>query len=131
VRPDQLFQPMPRIPRTLLLLALAHAALAGTARAQDSVTVVAGPEYQAGAVQRFLWGRNYRDLWTRPVRVEVLDPDTFAGGLTPLRVGGDFASNTLHLLGADGRRYVFRSINKNVSKGLGPEFEGTIVEWVV
>jgi len=122
---------MPRIIRVLLLLALADAALAGAARAQDSVTVVAGAEYEAGSLRRFLWGENYRALWTRPVRVEVLDPDTFAGGLTPLRVGGDFASNTLHLLGADGRRYVFRSINKNVSKGLGPELEGTVVEWVV
>lgn len=122
---------MTRTLRVFLLLAAAAAALAPPARAQDSVTVVVGPEYRAGGVHRFLWGDNWRHLWTRPVRVEVLDPDTFAGGLTPLRAGGDFASNTLHLLGADGRRYVFRSINKNVSKGLGPDFEGTLVEWVV
>lgn len=122
---------MARTLRVVLLLAAAAAALAPAARAQDSVTVVVGPEYRAGGVQRWLWGDNWRHLWTRPVRVEVLDPDTFAGGLTPLRAGGDFASNTLHLLGADGRRYVFRSINKNVSKGLGPDFEGTLVEWVV
>ena len=114
-----------------LLLLAAAAAMAPPARGQDSVTVVAGAEYRAGPVHRFLWGENYRALWIRPVRVEVLDPDTFAGGLTPMRVGGDFASNTLHLVGADGRRYVFRSLNKNVSRGLGPEFEGTLVEWVV
>src|SRR5687768_18181878 len=123
---------MARIHRvTLLLLAAAAGTLPGAARAQDSVTVVVGAEYRAGSLHRFLWGGNYRDLWTRPVRAPVLDPDTFAGGLTPLRAGGDFASNTLHMLGADGRRYVFRSINKNVSKGLGPDFEGTLVEWVV
>jgi hypothetical protein len=122
---------MARTLRVFLLLAAAAAALAPAARAQDSVTVVVGEEYKAGSLHRFLWGENYRPLWTRPVKVEVLDPDTFAGGLTPLRVGGDFASNTLHLLGADGRRYVFRSINKNVSKGLGPELEGTAVEWIV
>jgi hypothetical protein len=122
---------MARTLRIFLLLAAMAGALAPAARAQDSVTVVVGPEYRAGGLQRWLWGDNWRHLWTRPVRVEVLDPDTFAGGLTPLRAGGDFASNTLHLLGADGRRYVFRSINKNVSKGLGPEFEGTLIEWVV
>ncbi len=118
-----------------LLLVLLAAAAAGTraapARAQDSVTAVAGEQYRAGSLHRNLWGDNYRDLWTRPVRAPVLDPDTFAGGLTPLRAGGDFASNTLHMRGADGRRYVFRSINKDVSKGLGAEFEGTLVEWVV
>ncbi|HYR06414.1 MAG TPA: hypothetical protein VEQ60_01520, partial [Longimicrobium sp.] len=122
---------MARTLRVFLLLAGVAAALAPAAGAQDSVTVVVGPDYRAGGLQRRLWGDNWRHLWTRPVRVEVLDPDTFAGGLTPLRAGGDFASNTLHLLGADGRRYVFRSIDKNVSKGLGPEFEGTLIEWVV
>ena len=115
----------------LLALALGGGLAALPARAQDSATVVVGAEYDAGPLRTLLWGSNYRRLWTRPVRVPVMDPDTFAGGLTPLRAGGDFASNTLHLLGADGRRYVFRSINKDVSKGLGPEFEGTFVEWVV
>jgi hypothetical protein len=125
--------PMIRSHRLLLvLLAVAAGGLGDVpARAQDSVTAVAGEEYRAGSLHRTLWGDNYRDLWTRPVRAPVLDPDTFAGGLTPLRAGGDFASNTLHMRGADGRRYVFRSINKDVSKGLGPEFEGTVVEWIV
>jgi hypothetical protein len=120
-------------PSLRLLLALAATlAAAGPAWAQpDSVQAVAGERYRGGGLHRTLWGRNYRDLWTRPVRVPVLDPDTFAGGLTPLRAGGDFASNTLHLRGRDGRRYVFRSIDKDVSKGLGPEFEGTVVEWIV
>jgi hypothetical protein len=114
------------------LLAAVAALVAAPAAAQpDSVTVVAGEWYEAGPVRRALWGQNYRHLWTRPVRVEVMDPDTFAGGLTPFRVGGDFASNTLHMRGRDGRRYVFRPLNKNVRKGLGPEFEGTIVEWIV
>ena len=123
---------MTRSSRTLLLaLALLGGLAARPAAAQDSATVVVGAEYDAGRLRTLLWGSNYRRLWTRPVRIPVLDPDTFAGGLTPLRAGGDFASNTLHLLGADGRRYVFRSINKDVSKGLGPEFEGTLVEWIV
>lgn len=124
---------MNRSHRLLLLSLLAAGALrAGPAWAQpDSATAVAGARYAAGGLHRLLWGANYRDLWTRPLRVPVLDPDTFAGGLTPLRAGGDFASNTLHLRGADGRRYVFRSIDKDVGKGLGPEFEGTLVEWIV
>jgi hypothetical protein len=121
-----------RSPLRLLLALIALVAAAGPAWAQETtVQTVAGEEYRAGRLQRLLWGDNYRDLWTRPVRVPVLDPDTFAGGLTPLRAGGDFASSTLHLRGADGRRYVFRSINKDVGKGLGPEFEGTLVEWIV
>ncbi|HEU0014035.1 MAG TPA: BamA/TamA family outer membrane protein [Longimicrobium sp.] len=121
---------MTRFVRALALLA-AVAAPAGGLGAQADTTAVAGARYRAGSLQQWLWGGNYRTLWATPLRVPILDPDTFAGGLTPLRAGGDFASNTLHLRGRDGRRYVFRSVDKNVGKGLGPEFEGTLVEWVV
>ncbi|HWK89134.1 MAG TPA: hypothetical protein VNP72_04040, partial [Longimicrobium sp.] len=121
---------MTRFVRALALLAVL-AAPAGGLGAQADTTIAAGTRYRADDLQLWLWGNNYRELWAAPLRVPVMDPDTFAGGLTPLRAGGDFASNTLHLRGRDGRRYVFRSINKNVSKGLGPELEGTVVEWVV
>lgn len=119
--------------RTSLPFALlAASAFASAAPAQpDSVTVVAGERYRAGGLHRALWGSNYRDVWATPVRVEVMDPDTFAGGLVPLRTGGDFASSTLHLRGRDGRRYVFRSVDKNTGQGLGPELAGTVVSWVV
>ena len=36
-------------------------------------TVVAGEEYDAGGLYRFLMGNDYRDLWTTPIEVEVLD----------------------------------------------------------
>ena len=39
----------------------------------DSVTVVAGPHYQAGALYRWFFGSTYRDLWTTPMRVPVFD----------------------------------------------------------
>src|SRR3954464_8391399 len=51
--------------------------------------VVIGPEYQAGGVHRWLWGDDYRRLWTTPTRVGSLDLHTVAGGLIPVtRVGG-------------------------------------------
>lgn len=53
----------------------------------DSATVVPGPEYRAGSVVRFLVGSGYRGLWTEPIRVPVLDPEHFAGGLAPIKVG--------------------------------------------
>ena len=48
-----------------------------------------GKEYGASGKYRWLWGGDYRRLWTEPIQVEVLDLQTFAGGLTPvMRVGG-------------------------------------------
>ena len=48
------------------------------------MVTAAGERYRAGAFHRLVLGRHYRDLWTTPIEVEVLDLSTFAGGLTPL-----------------------------------------------
>ena len=46
---------------------------------RDSVVVVPGEIYKAGSFHRFLLGDNYRDLWTTPVKVPVLDLGGFHG----------------------------------------------------
>ena len=75
--------------RVVLLAGLLVAAGPALVEAQaDSVTVQAGARYGAGSIEQMLLGTDYRQLWTAPVRVPVLDPDTFAGGLTPLERGG-------------------------------------------
>jgi hypothetical protein len=55
--------------------ALAMAVFAAPARAEDADVpgapgrpVVIGQEYQAGGVHRWLWGDDYRSLWTTPTR---------------------------------------------------------------
>jgi len=78
-----------------------------------AVTVV-GARYGRGGLHKTLYGDRYRDLWATPVRLEVLDLHAFAGGLTPVRRGGSGQTISLHLDGADGRRYVIRSIDKNL-----------------
>src|SRR2546425_975959 len=80
-----------------------------------TITLAAGPEYRAGWLHQVLFGRHYRDLWTTSIEVEVLDLAAFAGGLTPLRRGGGGQTRALRLAGADGRHYVFRSVNKQPS----------------
>ncbi len=47
----------------------------------DSVTVTAGARYRAGELKRWFSGDLYRDLWTTPIRVPVLDLEKYAGGL--------------------------------------------------
>ena len=74
----------------LALAVPAHGQLAAPppAAIPESTTVVAGPDYAAGGLHRWLFGKHYRTLWTTPIQVEVLDLGTFAGGLTPLNQGG-------------------------------------------
>ena len=91
----------------------------------DSVEVVAGKHYGAGGFHRLLFGSGYRDLWTMPIRVEVLDLRTFGGGLRPLKKGGGFQTKSLHLVTPDHVEYVFRSADKGGSVPAG--FKRTVV----
>jgi hypothetical protein len=96
-----------------------------------TVMVAAGPEYEAGGLHQFFFGAHYRDLWTTPVRVEVLDLGSFAGGLTPLKRGGGQQTKSLRFLGKDGKQYAFRSINKDPTKVLPPELQETLARSIV
>lgn len=100
--------------------ALPLAAQQGT----PTVTVVAGEQYAAGPVKRFFLGDNWRDVWTTPLQVRVLDLATFAGGLTPEEQGGGNQSITLHMVDAQDREWIFRSIDKHPGPKLPPELRG-------
>jgi hypothetical protein len=103
------------------LLPLAGALLAAPLAAQtgDSVQVAAGPHYRAGPLKRALLGRSYRELWTTPATVPVLDLATFAGGLTPTETGGGNQTLSLRFEGRDGKEYAFRSVDKDPGRGEG------------
>ena len=94
----------------------------------DSVLVVPGARYRASGLHSWLMGKGHRDLWTVPMRTEVANLSRLGGGLTPLRLGGGMTTRTLHLQGADGHRYVFRSVEKYVAQGLPEELHRTLIE---
>ena len=90
-----------------------------------SQLVVAGPEYEASGLTRLFLGDGYRGLWTTPLGAPVLDLRRHAGGLVPIRVGGGFQTQTLHLRGGDDGYYLFRSVNKAVRRGLPDDLRDT------
>ncbi len=93
--------------------------------------VVLGERFRAGGLKRWLYGSDYRDLWTTPIEVEVLDLENVGGGLTPLRTGGFGQSISLHFTGADGRRYTVRSLDKDPTKRIWDELKNTVVDDVL
>ncbi|HKP74270.1 MAG TPA: BamA/TamA family outer membrane protein [Longimicrobiaceae bacterium] len=115
----------------LSLLPILAAADLAAQRANESVRAVAGPEYHAGGLHRMLLGGGYRELWTAPVMVPVLDPDTFAGGLEVEKEGGGLSTESLRLKGRNGREYVFRSVDKNVTPALPKDLRGTLPHSIV
>src|SRR5437762_13932866 len=116
---------------------LAFVTLSSAAPAQQALpatrmdTVTAGAHYRAGWFHRLLLGAHYRDLWATPIEVPVIDLSRFAGGLTPNRCGGRRQTKSLRLLGADGRQYVFRSVDKDPTLALPPELRATFAKDVI
>ena len=105
----------------IVLLALGTG---GSLQAAETREIVADPSVSAGPFHRFLLGADYRDLWTTPVEIEVLDLSTEAGGLTPqFRVGGAQTFG-LALKGADGKSYTFRSLIKDQALNLHESLRG-------
>ncbi|MBV9962015.1 MAG: BamA/TamA family outer membrane protein [Parafilimonas sp.] len=94
-------------------------------------TVIAGAEYKASGWHKWLWGSNYRNVWTAPVTVRKLYMDTAMGGLTPVEEGGGNQTKTLHLTDNRGKEYSIRSVDKTLGKVLPPPFRKTFVEYKV
>ena len=95
----------------------------------DSVDIIAGAQYKAGGLHRFLLGDTHRDLWTTSMRVAVLNLQVFAGGLRPLKESGGNQTRSLRLITSGGVEYVFRSVDKDrVTVPAG--FDGTVIETI-
>jgi hypothetical protein len=102
------------------------------AQSGDSTMLqAAGPDYEASGFYRFLFGAGYRELWTRPIEVPVLDLRTFAGGLTPVSRTGGQQTRALRFRAPDGREFFFRSLDKDPSSVLPPDLRGTVAASVV
>ncbi|WP_036679321.1 metallophosphoesterase [Daejeonella oryzae] len=93
--------------------------------------VVAGSEYKAGNFKRTLFGEHYRDTWATPINVKYLDLNLYAGGLTPLKMGGGKQTTSLQLEGKDGNIYQFRTVDKNPAALLPESFLKTFAEDLV
>ena len=92
----------------------------------DSTRVVtADPGLGAGAVKQFFFGDSYRDVWTAPVRVPVLDLGRTQGGLTPIKRGGGYQTVSLRLGNPEGREFVLRQVQKRPDLLLPPALQGT------
>ncbi|HEY0673798.1 MAG TPA: BamA/TamA family outer membrane protein [Longimicrobiales bacterium] len=107
-----------------LLLATSLCTLPAALSAQNVVTKPADAGHAAGALHRALFGSGYRDTWTVPITVPVLDLNTFAGGLTAFQEGGN-QSRTLRFRGADGKVYHFRSTPKFLPRSMPEDLHDT------
>ena len=95
------------------------------------ITIVPGEHYAAGSFYEIWFGEHWREVWTTPVKVEVLNLNTFAGGLVPIKRGGGMQTKSLRFKGNDGKIWKFRSIDKDPSKILPEGLRESVAEKVV
>jgi hypothetical protein len=98
--------------------------------AAEVQTIVAGPQYEAGPLWSFFFGRDYRDLWTEPIQVPLLDLDRFGGGVTAVKEGGRKQTRTLQFEGRNGREYRFRSIDKDPAEALPENMRSDAMDYL-
>ncbi|MFC6269068.1 metallophosphoesterase [Frigoriflavimonas asaccharolytica] len=65
-----------------------------------------------GKFYEFLWGKNYRNLYSEPIKAPVLALDTLFGGAQASRSGGGHQTNSLRLETPKGE-YVLRALKKS------------------
>lgn len=87
--------------------------------------------YKAGWLHELFFGAHWRDVWSTPVKVGVIDLSKYGGGLTPTEKGGGFQTKALKFKGGDGKEYKFRSLDKDPQKTLPKELQESIARDVV
>ncbi|MCW9065468.1 MAG: hypothetical protein OQJ78_04165, partial [Ignavibacteriaceae bacterium] len=95
------------------------------------ITIIPGEQFAASGFYKVWFGEHWREVWTTPVRVEVLNLNEFARGLTPIQKGGGMQTKSLRFRGNDGKIWKFRSIEKDPSKVLPEELRESIAEDIV
>ena len=76
---------------------------AGSAEEKTRSVIAGRASYDRSGYYKLHFGEGYRKLWTTPFAAPVLDFETFAGGLVPVRQVGSMQSIGLALKGADGK----------------------------
>ncbi len=87
--------------------------------------VIPGIKYDKSWFGEIFAGEHWRDLWTTPIKVEVLDTKNFGGGIFPMKKGGGLQTKSLRFKGNDGNEYKFRSVDKDPSRSLPPEWQNS------
>lgn len=91
----------------------------------DSVETIPVKGFAVGSFWRSMFGENYRELWTMPIRVPVLHLDQFEGGLTPFKIGGGKQTKSLRMVTADSAEFVFRPVYK--APNLTADYRGSLM----
>ena len=93
----------------------------------DSISMPISTKYKASGSKEFFWGKHYRKEWGTIVSFPVLDMKTYKGGLTPDKMGGGHQSKSLRVIAGDGKEYVLRTVEKDLTPLVPENLRGTLL----
>lgn len=96
-----------------------------------TINIAANARLKGSPVRNFFMGKNYREEWTTPLDVEVLNLGTEQGGLSPVRQGGGKQTRTLRLQTKEGKDWVLRSIEKFPETAIPPDLRTNFTRQVL
>ena len=97
----------------------------------STVTVVASKKYE-GSKGKYRWlGKNYREVWSIPVEVNVFDIGKERGGLEVVKKGGGMQTKSLRLEASNEKQYVLRSIEKYPENAIPTALRKTFAQDIV
>lgn len=97
---------------------------------QDSVIVAASSRYKnASLIRRMLVGTNYRKEWSTPVKMPVFRLPL--SGLVVKELGGGQQTKSLKLEDKDGKDWVLRTVDKDVTLAMPENLRGTVAQNIV
>ncbi|MCW3111196.1 MAG: metallophosphoesterase, partial [Segetibacter sp.] len=95
----------------------------------DSISVAANTKYaKASGMKRFFNGNNYRDVWAEPVKMKVFRVNEEMGGFKVGEMGGGHQTKSLRLTDNKGKEWTLRTINKDLTKILPGNVQGTLAQ---
>ncbi|GAA0193965.1 hypothetical protein GCM10009122_57110 [Fulvivirga kasyanovii] len=93
-------------------------------------TIAANPHYEKSSFHQWLFGKRYRDLWSEPVKVKLIDIQN--SDFEILKVGGGRQTYNLRVIDPEDNQYVLRTVDKAPTKVLPKivkqSFVGTLLK---
>jgi len=93
---------------------------------KGDTTAIPLSKFKASGTKKWFMGSQYRDVWTLPTTVKLIDLEKYDGGLKPLKIGGGKSSLSLRLEDENGKQYVLRRVVKEIGKVLPKNYRDLI-----
>lgn len=93
----------------------------------DSVLIAANPKLKGNFLKKLFVGKNYREEWTTPVKVPVLNMANY----TPEKQGGGKQTRSLRIEDKNGKEWSLRSVEKYPDAAIPPDLRQTFVKDLV